>query len=440
MMHIGNEFLAAFEVIADLAIKACKEHIECTKDPRQTLQPVSSTVRKHLGVDLVRRQSALIQFVKAALPYRDGAEFWIAKNGAFVPDYVKPGADEPKVQNECYVELLTGACLGLYFLGVPDGRPWDMVRTWAEYQGGGLPNGACVSKAIGDIVRGAFRAQRDAASGTGQKPGDLLMHSFLPMAIFPEIVTEKNLNYLKSDGKPHIPEYFHHLARSYEMLQFRRYANAGYPFLYSVPARFVCAHLRQRNKGGNLHGEEAFRASYDEVCANMRARLQEACPPIDDADKKRQRVVVLRYDRAPACFINDDAGLFTFEAIDAWDEKSAIPLPASYMRDDRRDRYYLRVRDFERTEKPRNMLVQDGDRVHDTVFHELKRCLIKMQQASENQSATGDEDASDGQRGPDGRRTAEAQAPADAKHAGDGAWAADRREAVDLPPSSPPTS
>lgn len=433
MMHIGNEFLEAFKVIAELAIEACKEHIQCRDDPRQTLDPVSSAVRRGLGADLERRKSALMRFVNAALQYRVGAEFWKAKKGAFVPDGVKPDADQPRVQNECYVELLTGAWLGLYFLGVPDGRPWDIVRTWAEYEGGGLPSGACVAKAIGDIVRGAFRAHRDAASsGTDQKPCALLMHSFLPMAIFPEIVTETNLKYLKSDGKPHIPEYFHRLARSYEMLQFRRYANAGYPFQYSVPARIVCAHLRQRINVGDLHDIQRVRDSYDKLCADMRTRLQEACPKIDDRRKESQRVIVLRYDRAPACFINDDAGLFTFEAVDAWDEKSAIPLPASYMRDDRRDRYYERIKDFEDPKAPRNILadpLQVGDGVHNTIFNELYQCLVRVQQAQ------SDRDASDGDSVLAGQNAVLVQ---ERESAGDGPPPVDRREAVDSPPPSAP--
>jgi hypothetical protein len=418
MMHIGNEFLKAFEAIAQCAIDACGKHIECTNDLRHSLQPVSSMVRKGQENDLKERELALVEFVKAALPYSNGQQFWQAEKSNSVPESLRePGTNALAIQyqNECYIELLTGAWLALYFLGLPDGRPWNIVRNWAEHQGGGLPNGACVAKAIGDIIRAAFRAHRDAVAGEREQPGELLMHSFLPMVIFPELIREDKLDYHKGQGAQQIPDSFHHLARAYEMLQFRRYANAGYPYLYSVPARFVCGHLNRRFKGAVVPDENSFRKEYDTVCKDMRVRLQEACP-IDEAQKEKQRIVVLSYDRAPACFINDDTGLFTYEAIDSWDNESAVPLPATYMRDDRRQRYYERVKNSAKDDG-KNMLLdpsKDTKSTHDHIFAEVLKHFKEQQRGSVGQETADGQPSANGKDSANQQRAAHESGPPEA--------------------------
>ncbi|WP_028218648.1 hypothetical protein [Paraburkholderia oxyphila] len=389
-MSTADDFLDAFEAMAPDVLAACKQCFESRNDLRDASQGVSSEVRSQQDENLEPRLAALSNFVKAALPHINREQFWQVEKSHLLPEKVKPaiaGSMTVEHQNECYVELLTGAWLGLYFLGVPDGRPWSVVRHWAEHQGGGLPNGACVSKAIGDIVRDAFRAHRDAAAGRGGKPGDLLIHSFLPMVVFPELVIAAS-EYDKGDGAAKIPVCFHHVAREYEVLQFRRYANGGYPYVYSVPARFVYGYLKQRVDNPPDGKPVDFRTAYNALCDDLRGRLQDGCP-IREAEKAQQRIVVLSYDRAPACFINDHTGLFTFEAIDAWDASPAVPLPASYMREDRRKRYAARLKNPPDPKPEMNLLLdrqQCKDR-HDMIFAEIMKGHGGRQAASGTQAS-----------------------------------------------------
>jgi hypothetical protein len=91
----------------------------------------------------------------------------------------------PYQANQFYVEMMTAVSLGLYFLGVPIGEPWDLVLTWADEEGGGLPNGICVAKAIGDIVRSSRKwhptlpGETDANKRAKRRAStDLIVHSF----------------------------------------------------------------------------------------------------------------------------------------------------------------------------------------------------------------------------------------------------------------------
>jgi predicted Rdx family selenoprotein len=377
MTHLGNEFLATLREVADAAIQASIDYAEFERERWIGETTVFGLVRK-VGKD--PRIKILQTFVEEALKAGSGEQFWLACKGELVPDEVKQ-SDRPALngsaklvdlqqQNECYVELLTAAWLGLYYLGVPYGRAWDAVLIWAEEQGGGLPNGACVGKAIGDIVRGARRAHRAHAAGQCRLPNELLIHSFLPMVIFPELTKEKVRYYEPRNSQvPKVSPWVHELARAYETLQFRLYANEGYPFLYSVPRRFVLKHLETRAKLRSPSNPELVYDDYRKMCEELQDRLQKNGPQ-DPALRQAQRVVVLHYDRAPACFVNDDIGLFTFEAIDVMDDVQAMPLPATYMHEHRRRRYYQRIKDAEPQDPARNLLLplNGNEQAHKEMF------------------------------------------------------------------------
>ncbi|WP_233853917.1 hypothetical protein [Paraburkholderia sp. HD33-4] len=85
----------------------------------------------------------------------------------------------------------TAVSLGLYFPGVPISEPWDLVQTWADEERGGLPNGICVAKAIGDIVRSSRKwhptlpAEADTSERVKRRASThLIVHPFLPGASF----------------------------------------------------------------------------------------------------------------------------------------------------------------------------------------------------------------------------------------------------------------
>ncbi|MFM0336870.1 hypothetical protein [Paraburkholderia fungorum] len=377
MTPLGNQFIETLREVADVAIKASIDYVEYEGEQWVGEETVFGSVRKGRNDPRIK---ILQVFVDEALNAGSGEQFWLECDGTLVPDEVRQ-SDRPasngsarlidiQQQNECYVELLTAAWLGLYYLGVPDGRAWDAVLNWAEEQGGGLPNGVCVGKAIGDIVRGARRAHRAHAAGHGRLPSELLIHSFLPMVIFPELTREKVRYYEPSNSQvPKVPSWVHELARAYETLQFRLYANAGYPFLYSVPRRFVHKHLEIRAKRRSPGNPELAYDDYRQMCEELQDRLQKNGPQ-DPMLRQAQRVVVLHYDRAPACFVNDDVGLFTFEAIDIMDDVQAMPLPATYMHEHRRRRYYQRIKDAEPQDPARNLLlpIKGNEQAHKDMF------------------------------------------------------------------------
>ncbi|MGF6770509.1 hypothetical protein P3T18_002988 [Paraburkholderia sp. GAS199] len=262
-----------------------------------------------------------------------------------------------------YVELLTASWLCLYFLGVPSGSPWGFVKTWAETRGGGLPNGVCVAKAIGDIVRASRRANHNYRlfpTTTSQHDLTLYMHSYLPVLLFPELLdTGSEIMYQdvygrpkpiqnengvthQSDGVPsdlhsRLPEYVHGLGRCYEFLQIALYVRDGYPILYSIPEQLVVTLHAHFSKD-----EEDKRAAWLKRC-NVLQQNVFALTDDTDACAKSQRMALLTQGRPPACFLNHESGLFTFEGLDAHERREDLPLPASYMHETRRTLYRARL-------------------------------------------------------------------------------------------------
>jgi hypothetical protein len=254
-----------------------------------------------------------------------------------------------------YVEQLTATWLSLYFLGVPLAPLWDRVQLWAHGRGGGLPGGVCVSKAIGDIVRSTRKANGRRSPEVDGQP--LLMHSYFPILLFPKqliptLETQQaqrpgNGSLVSHSmqrtgfGRPDIP---HTLGLCYEYWQLRLYARAGHPIVYSVPQAVVRAILANGRRPDNLKQDERedMLALWTEVCGDMRT-LTFGGRKEAGLTARRQRVVLVEHDRPPACFVNHESGLFTFERVDGSDDGAELPLPASYMSDARRELYKDRL-------------------------------------------------------------------------------------------------
>jgi hypothetical protein len=114
---------------------------------------------------------------------------------------------------------------------------------------------------------------------------------------------------------------------------------------------------------------------WDGMCAFLREKIFRGKLP-DAANLQRQCLYVIDRTKPPACFINHDAGLLTFEGIDLDVESRELPLPASYMLDERRERYRKRVLSFKPTGDEaslRNLL--NGGRNKELfrhIFHDTK--------------------------------------------------------------------
>lgn len=237
------------------------------------------------------------------------------------------GSISPEEADHLYVELLAGACLGLYFLGVPMGHPWDQVLRWVERDGGGLPNGVCVAKAIGDLVR----AERNASG-----PSELLIRTYLPVALFRDLVKHGAVLPKPPDGEDlslrNASKDSGVLGRCYELLQIRLYAHGGRSISYVVPRSLI-----QKLLGVTTTSTlEDVRPQWEEMCNWMNYVFSKPDPAC-------QWVCIIDRVGLPACFLNHDSGLFTFERFTDADDNRDFPLPASYMRSGRRKQYYAQL-------------------------------------------------------------------------------------------------
>ncbi|MBV6824627.1 hypothetical protein [Pseudomonas sp. PD9R] len=227
-----------------------------------------------------------------------------------------------------YVELLAGACIGLYFLGVPMGQPWDRVLQWVESDGGGLPNGVCVAKAIGDLVRAERKATVDP---------ELLVRSYLPVALFRELIRDGAVlprAPCPQDRPLHCAAVAAGvLGRCYELLQICLYVREGRSISYVVPRSLIQKMLGITPESA----EEHVHPRWEQMCDWLDYVFH--APKLD-----RQHVCIIDPVGLPACFINRSSGLFTFERVTDTDDARDFPLPASYMRSGRRLQYSNQLR------------------------------------------------------------------------------------------------
>ncbi|MCP2092028.1 UNVERIFIED_ORG: hypothetical protein J2Y81_008134 [Paraburkholderia sediminicola] len=248
-----------------------------------------------------------------------------------------------------FVELLTATWLGLYFLGISVPDLWDRVRSWEDEDGGGLPNGVCVAKAIGDIVREARKARQQGPAAR------LCVHSFLPLLMFSGLI-ETGAVYAGHHGRsPERHDHVHALGRYYEFLQLQLYARAERPLLYTVPFTLF--------RGAMADGGEGFdhrRARWAEMWRCLRKIAFSGVSSVQLA-KWDQRVILTVPSSPPACFLNHDTGLITFEGLDPADGGRDIPLPANYMRRARLRLYRERLVAFESAPGNLNLLFDDDE-------------------------------------------------------------------------------
>ncbi|WP_429440358.1 hypothetical protein [Paraburkholderia youngii] len=124
------------------------------------------------------------------------------------------------------------------------------------------------------------------------------------------------------------------------MLQLQLYLRSGYPIYYAVPEDILKAEiLRSCAKG------KSAEQCWEEMCTFLRDKIFRGKLP-DAGNLQKQCVYVIDRTKPPACFINHDAGLLRFEGIDLDGGSRELPLPASYMLDERRERYRKRVLSF----------------------------------------------------------------------------------------------
>ncbi|MDH6152890.1 MULTISPECIES: hypothetical protein [Paraburkholderia] len=144
----------------------------------------------------------------------------------------------------------------------------------------------------------------------------------------------------ESDERSLLVPSIHALGRCYEVLQLQLYLRAGYPIYYAVPEAILKTEILRSCAAGKSTEE-----CWEEMCTFLRDKVFRGKLP-DAGNLQKQCVYVIDRTKPPACFINHDAGLLTFEGIDldvGWRE---LPLPASYMLDERRERYRKRVLSF----------------------------------------------------------------------------------------------
>ncbi|SAK43746.1 hypothetical protein AWB79_00720 [Caballeronia hypogeia] len=272
------------------------------------------------------------------------------------------------------IELLTTCWLALNFLGIPYFKPWEIVLCWAEDESGGLPNGVCVAKAIGDIVRSARK--NIATKRLVKDTPALIVLSGLPLLLFKLLV--------RHDGEPdnlNRPDDADMLGRCYELLQLHLYLKSGGSILYCIRGDVVAEGFRvvSASRKAPLTRAEAHDI-WRESLKWLRSHLAE-----DAAQHQNQEVYIVDEPAVPACFINDEIGMYTFERLGASAERAKknirdkdMPLPASYMKDIRRVLYIEKLVAESKTMKSRNLLTADLtilDPVFDTIFAKYEKLI-----------------------------------------------------------------
>lgn len=117
---------------------------------------------------------------------------------------------------------LTGAWLGLYFLGAPFPHPWEVVARHAERNGYYRDGG--IFKAAGDIYRSARKAPPPDSRG-GEGDQRLLLFDLNPLA-FNRLVAQGT-----AEGAG-LSDLVAALGSCYELLQLRLYIRAGRPIAH----------------------------------------------------------------------------------------------------------------------------------------------------------------------------------------------------------------
>lgn len=300
----------------------------CTNTKLDVTKPVSYAVAQCLednGKDVRAFRDFFLAFAHTLLDMQGAT---LQSNASFRKQCGSRGYRvAPAMADADHIEYLTSTSLALYFLGLPFNQPWDHVLDQVENHVGGLPNGVCVAKAIGDIIRAARIAnRRQMRHGTappvqdtesentvaGALPGcSLLIHSHMPLILHASYVTTAEVTGC-------LPDSAHVLGHCYELLQMRLYAHEGLPFGYFVPLALVKAKL-------------AIEPDFDKAWLEALVWLfehviQEPC--------RDQRLMLIDTAALPPMFLNRSSGLFTSPRLPEGTPAQHLPapLPASFMR------------------------------------------------------------------------------------------------------------
>jgi hypothetical protein len=133
---------------------------------------------------------------------------------------------------EAWMELLTAAWLGLYFLGVPFNHPWDRVRRM-----GAIPRGVCMHKASGDVYHKTrqinlrelmVRGRGGDIDWSQSKPETVLVLTSEPVFLidYQQVLEEHRTELLAAE--------VYGLGFLYNLFQFRLYLAEGLPIKYVI--------------------------------------------------------------------------------------------------------------------------------------------------------------------------------------------------------------
>jgi hypothetical protein len=297
------------------ALCAVVMKLSCARQDLDITRPIFGAVADGLAdaqLGAIRLRAFFFNFAQVLLTMKDGAE--LQQHTNFLNQCALRGHKHShEMAGSDYAEYLTATSLALYFLGQPFSQPWERVLSWVEREGEGLPNGACVAKAIGEIIRSARIANCRARPATTP----LLMFSHMPIILFKSYVEQ-------AEVVSCVPQSAHLLGHCYELLQMRLYANEKLPFTYFVPRRIVQAKLRQDRPG---EFDTAWKEALDWLCGHV---FQHAFPNRANT----QFVVLVGTETLQPVFLNATAGLYTSARlpVEEGDDPRPTPLPATFLR------------------------------------------------------------------------------------------------------------
>jgi hypothetical protein len=231
-----GDFIRFWEVISRIA-----QATERLENDEIEFELVPSTLRILLGKDFVSEaEETLLRFTPTLLRWptmrsrhdpqsKEKIDVFLEWSRELVPVKDGSSADEyERCGDAIFMENLTAAWLGLYFLGIPFIHPWERVRLLADGWGG-FPSGACLAKSFGDVYRAA-RKEALVAEREGRQVTELLAFSHTPLPLLRGMTM-----YDEQDFRT--PRALHSMGLRYTLLQTRMYARTGYPIRVFVPAR-----------------------------------------------------------------------------------------------------------------------------------------------------------------------------------------------------------
>lgn len=207
--------------------------LQAMKSPSLQL-PLSATGAPILGQPLTNANTItwLLEFCELLMKKSTGVrEFARLFRDAKLDTTAKLDDDQTLIDraDEIFMEHLTAIWLALYFYGVPFCHPWEMVRRMSEDKGG-LPSGACLIKAMGDV----YRTERQSLCRSERHLVDEQVDAVqvLVLTRFPSVIHPDSLS--RSLDK-YTPLAAHVLGRCYAFLQLRLYIDQKLPIRYLVP-------------------------------------------------------------------------------------------------------------------------------------------------------------------------------------------------------------